>query len=160
MACSERQLDGEIEDPRSAACMVGVAHGYWDDGGLLVIREWATGTAFTACLCLTEEEFSTKSREDELNDMLLEECERQAAMKDFDSNDCQEFYDSEYWLLMVSWARGDNEWMRTPGLSCSSDGEDELQGCALAPDSRPSLPFVLLLALTIMYRRSRAHQGC
>ena len=77
----------------SAACARGLSKGYWNDGTHRVI-----GADRHVCLCITEDEFESMSRVDELNQMLLEDCRDQSALYGFDWDDCDEDYAAKEWI--------------------------------------------------------------
>jgi hypothetical protein len=72
-----------------------------DGTSSLLIHPGHRGTPYV-CTCVTEEQFWDEAEierlEEELNDLLLEECEWVADAQGFASNDCREYHDLELWL--------------------------------------------------------------
>jgi hypothetical protein len=106
-ACSDRVATVDDEILTRPACMwiIGT-DGHWSDGSLRVIYDESRGRAGTACLCLTEEEFESKTHHDQLNDLALVECERLASVHQFDWDECQQDHEAGAWLGDVFWAAG------------------------------------------------------
>ena len=47
---------------------------------------------------MTEDEYESQSRLDELNQKLLEDCEYDALQYDFDWTDCEKYFDGKTWI--------------------------------------------------------------
>lgn len=104
-ACGDDLTEVPDEDGREPACMLLVGtDGHWDDGSVRVIfDEFDSGSVGVGCMCLTQEEFESQSRHDELAELVLAECERLSALHEFDWDECQEDYDNGVWLPLVYW---------------------------------------------------------
>lgn len=102
-ACTDDTVPGPEEG--AAACARGITRGYWNDG-----TRRGIGGDRHVCLCITEEEFESKSRLDEINMLLLEDCRSQSAYYGFDWDDCDEDYASKEWIgpegEYVTWPTG------------------------------------------------------
>ena len=136
--CGERLADlDEFEDPARPACAPITGWGYFEGGGKHVIFNENTGTAGTACLCLTEDEIVSGARADELNDLLFEECTRLVDVYsgNYDWDECEEKYLSGVWPLGVSFAEGDVAWMNIEGLTC---GDGDPEGCSVSDGRGPA----------------------
>jgi hypothetical protein len=114
-------------EPGERACAFPMSVGHWDDGTLRHI-----GSDRTVCVCMTEAEFESKSRFDDLNDALLADCHREAAKYDFDWTECEADYESKIWLNGLGIVDGSAVWwpmddtdhpLHPPGifLECSGD---------------------------------------
>ncbi len=160
--CAERQaeLNGDALE-RAPVCMaIGGTMGYWPDGTHTSVLDVDTGTAVTGCLCMTQEEFESQLRLEELNALTYEQCELHAERSGFAWNSCAEDRDAGLWLLNTSWGLGELAWQNKDGLDCA--GEGEALACALS-DSRgalaPSLLGLLLLASMVARPRRRPGPG-
>ncbi|NVB39475.1 hypothetical protein G6O69_16655 [Pseudenhygromyxa sp. WMMC2535] len=138
---------------RRKACMI-MAGGrvYWEDGRTTVIFD-GSGRSASACLCLTEEEFETKSRHDELDDMLYELCETLAVPYEADSNDCLEHYEAGTWLPGGWWAEGEFASMGRNYPPCEGD---EVEGCRISERGRSGGWLALALLALVGMRRRRS----
>ncbi|NVB37073.1 hypothetical protein G6O69_04470 [Pseudenhygromyxa sp. WMMC2535] len=152
--CAERQLEDEADDRERACMLMAGGRVYWEDGQSRVIVD-ASGRSATACLCLTEEEFETQSRHDELNERLYERCEALAATFEADSNDCLEHYEAGTWLPGVWWARDELSWMGEDSPPCDAEA---LEGCHVSePTPASACLFLALFALLRTRRRQTRH---
>ncbi len=118
----------EVEIPETlrgepACAWIIDTRGHFEDGRTrLIIHEHTSGPGTgAACLCLTEEEFETQVRHDELNDRALVVCNELAQQHDFAWDECQMDHDSERWLDFVFWAVGD--WARPEADALGCVGE-------------------------------------
>jgi len=122
------------------------------------------------CWCTTEEEFWYLLLEDEqafldheINARALAECNRVSALWEFDSDPCQEYYETGAWRPTLKLDLGDDGDARNwEGLTCG-EGEDELGFAPARPDlaararwrRRPaSSPFVGRLSSTLHRSKS------
>jgi hypothetical protein len=75
------------------------------------------------CICMTEEEYESGSRLDELNQLLLEDCEYDALQYEFDWTDCEADFESNEWIGedgdRVTWPTGPV--MNPPGAGLECD---------------------------------------
>ena len=153
LGCADR-LAGEDEEPSDPACATITATGYWHDGRMHVIYEEDTGTAGTACICMTVDEIQSGELDDEVNDLAFAECTRLADIYsgDFDWSDCEERYLSGIWMGSIAFARGETAW-KADGLDCSEEGP---AGCSISGDrSAGGLCGLVLLGLLSLRRRQR-----
>ena len=93
------------------------SRGHFADGGTHILLD-EMGRTGVACLCLTEEEFETGARHDELNDKALEVCNWLASQQDFAWDECQMDHDSERWLDFVFWSAGQTQRPEGDALGC------------------------------------------
>ena len=94
--------DDSVDTPEGErACARPLAWGHWADGS-----KHSIGTERHVCLCMTEAEYESGSRMDELNDMLLADCEQDAEPYDFDWTECPAYHDEGLWLEAVTWPTG------------------------------------------------------
>jgi hypothetical protein len=104
-ACSDTVEADMDDEPREAACARPISRGHWEDG-----RRRTIGADRHVCLCMTEEEYESRSRLDELNQMLLEDCELDALQYDFDWTDCEKDFLVKTWIGengdQVTWPTG------------------------------------------------------
>ena len=121
-ACGDDLVDTSADSDREPACMwiVGT-RGHFADGTTMLFSDEANNRAGTACLCITQDEYDSKSRHDELNDLALAECERLAEPYGFEWNECQMDHDSDAWMNSVFWAKGNFDNGPPPGFSCPMD---------------------------------------
>jgi hypothetical protein len=91
---------------------------HFADGGHRLISDEQTRYTGAACLCVTEEEFESRSRDDEFNDLALDLCHELATQYDFVWSECQMNYESERWLDFVFWARGEFDHPSAHKLGC------------------------------------------
>jgi hypothetical protein len=110
------QLRGE-----PACAWVIDSHVHFADGGRTVIADEQTNWTGAACLCLTEEEFESRTRDQEFNDLALDRCNELAAQYDFEWSECQMDYESERWLDFVFWAAGEFEHPSADNLGCAGE---------------------------------------
>jgi hypothetical protein len=118
-SCSERTTHNvSVVDRGEPACMwiIGT-NGYFADGSKRFITDEDRSISGTACLCLSEEEFESESRHEELNDMSLEVCRQLAMQHDFVRDECDEHYEDQAWYTYVYWAVGRYD-ARPPGFTC------------------------------------------
>jgi hypothetical protein len=123
-ACGNDTVVAPKLEPGERACAFPLSVGHWDDGTLRHI-----GAARMVCVCMTESEFESKSRFDELNEELLADCNREAAKYQFDWTECEADYESKAWLNGAGGLEGANVWWPTehplhpPGdlLMCGGD---------------------------------------
>ena len=87
-----------VEPLTERACSRPLAWGHWNEGGMHTI-----GPDRHVCLCMSEAEFLSGERLDELNAALLADCELAAAPWDFDWTECQDRYDEGVWIEGVTW---------------------------------------------------------
>ncbi len=101
-ACGEDLTEVPDSPATERACARPYAWGHWDDGTKRVL-----GTDRHVCLCMTEEEYESGSRLDEINAMLLQVCDEQAKSFDFDWTECQSRHDERFWIgeqgELVTW---------------------------------------------------------
>ena len=100
LACGDRLVSTD-EIPVDPFCVESLGTmGYWLDGDRAHVFEDGVGTPH-ACACITEEQFWDEAEIVRLTallrDELLPECERIAALRGFDWNDCQSDYDGGQW---------------------------------------------------------------
>lgn len=121
-SCSDRTIESDLEsdpDHRKAACMwIGSTWGHFADGSVRMIVDEQISKSGSACLCLTEDEYWSQSRHDELNDLALQECDRLAMQHDFVRDECQEDYESEVWYDYTRWVTPNFDG-RPPGFTCA-----------------------------------------
>ncbi len=100
IACGDDMTVVPEESESKPVCMLLVdTHGYWqDDHGEAISDVFGTGHVASQCMCMTEEELESRSLHADLNDLLLEECERLAGLFEFDWNECQKHHDSGLWV--------------------------------------------------------------
>ena len=148
--CVDRQADFDDELPDEfAGCMVVPAWGYYADGSqMYMYNEW--GRTGTVCMCMDLQELMDQSPEDELNDLAYEECVRIGGLYEFESTDCEAFYEEGKWVGIVPAVDGD-AWMNQTGLSCGEDDGSEL-GCVAAGE-QPRAPWALLVLAWAFVRR-------
>lgn len=73
--------------------------GHFADGGMrLIIDEDAQFRTAAACVCMSDADYESGSRADELNDMALEICEDLATQNPFEWDECQQDHDDGEWL--------------------------------------------------------------
>ncbi len=96
--------------------------GHFPDGTVRLIFDERTTPEWSgaACMCMTEEEYESGSRVDELKDKALDLCEELADLHPFEWNECQEDYESSpasdsWW---IEWSRGDHEHPAGTALGC------------------------------------------
>jgi len=166
LACADRLADDNDDletEELLPACMAVFGTGEWDDGTVQKFRREQGGTP-SVCWCTTEEEFWYLLLEDEqafldheINARALAECNRMSAMWEFDSDPCQEYYETGAWrptLQLDLDPHDDDSAWNWEGLTCG-DGEGEDVGCAIGP--RPLAPIWLLaLAGVVALRRRRS----
>jgi hypothetical protein len=155
--CEERLADLDAdEDLARPACAPITGWGYFDDGTQQVIFNENTGTAGTACLCMTVDEIVSGSLDDELNDLAFEECTRLVDVYSggYDWDDCEESYLAGNWPLGVSFAEGDVAWRNIEGLTCGDD-DGAQPGCSLGGEQPSPAPagLCVLIGLVCLYRR-------
>lgn len=116
--CGDRLADDPDHVPTERACARPISSGHWTDGRLRHV-----GTARHVCMCMTEEEYESGSRLDELNQLLLEDCEYDALQYNFDWTDCQADFESKEWIgehgERVTWPTGPV--MNPPGSGLECD---------------------------------------
>jgi hypothetical protein len=100
LACNER-LTTTNEVPVEPLCLRAVGTmGHGADGIYRHVR-WPGGGGPYVCICITEEQFwdpdEIEPQAEELNDLLLDECERSAALQDFTWDECQAYHDLGLW---------------------------------------------------------------
>jgi len=120
LACGDDDTTVAPEPESKPACMLLFGtFGYWEDGGSHQVWDLEKGHVASACMCMTEDEFYSRSLHDDLNDLLLDECERQSALFEFDWDECQEQHDSGFWIGGTYWA-WQNKWafLVPPQLHC------------------------------------------
>ena len=91
--CGDRTADDPDHVPSERACARAISHGHWADGRLRGI-----GETRHVCMCMTEEEWESRSRLDELNQLLLEDCEHDALQYEFDWTDCEDDFENKTWI--------------------------------------------------------------
>lgn len=96
-SCAERPLEPYAE-PLGRACARPVSLGHWHNGMMHTI-----GTARHVCLCITEDEYESQSRLDEINELLLEDCKSDAEKWDFDWTECEQDFASKEWIGEDGW---------------------------------------------------------
>ena len=119
-ACGDDDTTFAPEPESKPVCMLLMGtFGYWEDGGSHQVSDLERGHVASACMCMTEDEFDSRSLHDDLNDLLLDECERQSALFEFDWDECQERHDSGHWIGATYWA-WQNRWdfLVRPDLVC------------------------------------------
>lgn len=154
--CGDRLADLDDSDDESlhVACAPITGWGYFEEGGQHVIFNENTGTAGTACLCMTEEEVASRSRSEELNDLMFAECTRLADVYsgNFDWDNCEEKYLSGIWPMGMSFAEGDVDWMNIDGLDCSDGGGPA--NCSVGDEPSPwPIGACALVGLVCLCRR-------
>lgn len=87
------------------ACARPLSSGYWNDGTMRFI-----GGERHVCLCMTEAEYESKSRLDEINQMLLDECRKVSELYEMDWDDCDEDFAANNWIG----PEGEGEWVTWP----------------------------------------------
>ncbi len=92
--------------------------GHFADGGKRLISDEKTRWAGAACVCMTDAEFESKSRADELNDMALEICEELATQHSFEWTECQQDHDDGEWLEFFFPSAGGAEHPSGTALGC------------------------------------------
>lgn len=118
-ACGDETVEVPEALRGEPACMwVMDSRGHFEDGSVRLIIDEPRSYTGAACLCLTEAEYESKSRHDELNDRALEVCNQLATQHDFAWTECQENHDSGRWLDLVFWARGQFTHPSGEGLGC------------------------------------------
>lgn len=91
---------------------------YFGDGTSWLIHDDPSNYTGAACVCMSEAEFKSQSRSEELNDMALEICEDLAARRAHVWNECVQNYEMGNWLDDVYWARGKMEHPSGTALGC------------------------------------------
>ncbi|NVB40589.1 hypothetical protein G6O69_22305 [Pseudenhygromyxa sp. WMMC2535] len=111
------------------------------------------GTSISACVCMSEEEFESGYRDDELADELMAECLAFSALYGYDWDECEENrYGSEYWLAVEAWWDDEDLDFAYDGLECAPP--DEAEGCAVEePGHRLGLLMLGLPLLVLGLRR-------
>jgi hypothetical protein len=118
-ACSEDLVEIPEELRGEPACAWVIdSFVHFEGDNLRVLYDEQTGWSGAACLCLTEEQFESRSRDAEFNDLALDICNKLAAQHEFIWNDCQMDYESERWLDFVYWAVEDFEHPSAERLGC------------------------------------------
>lgn len=108
LACNERLLDVEPTEP---LCMIaaGTMGTRADGTSSILLYPVREGTPFV-CSCITEEQYWDEAQfaeaREELNDLLLEECEWVADALGYVSNECQVDHDNGRWLSVWVFAVG------------------------------------------------------
>lgn len=92
--------------------------GHFEDGSVRMILDEPRSINGAACLCLTTDQYETKARFDELNDMALEVCEQLAAQHDFAWDECREDYESGRWLEFVFRGERNHNRAEAEALGC------------------------------------------
>lgn len=156
VACAERQADLDDDTPLpEPTCMLVGAHGYFEAGGMQPILN-EHDTTGTVCLCLTEDERLSRSRHEELNDLAYAECLHNSTLVwTFDSTDCQDFYESGFWLDLVYVATDEDAWMNQDNLDCTSDDIDS--SCSVHTTRTSPLPLLAVTLLLTLRRRRSTH---
>ncbi|MFV8751275.1 hypothetical protein ACNOYE_12090 [Nannocystaceae bacterium ST9] len=98
LACADRLAS---EPHREALCIHALGTiGHWSDGTQSLILDPDAGTPYV-CTCVTEAEFWSEddlaAQIDDLNDRMLEECERVGAEQGFEWTECQLDHDARVW---------------------------------------------------------------
>ncbi len=94
---------------------------HFSDGTSKLIFDEPANQTGAACACLTEAEFESKSRLEELNDMALQICEDLANGTPYEWNECQHNHDSGEWLDVVFWSAGNWEHPSGAALGCAGE---------------------------------------
>jgi hypothetical protein len=119
LACSDEVIEIPEQLRGKPACAwVGDSRVHFADGSHRLIYDEKAGWTGAACLCLSEEEFESKFRDDEFNHLALEICHDLAAQHDFAWSECQMDYESERWLDLVYWSVGDLAHPASDELGC------------------------------------------
>lgn len=119
LACADEvvEIPDELRgEPACAWVIDSLVH--FADGGVRVLYDEQSGGTGAGCLCLSEQEFESGSRNQDLNDLALVVCNQLAAQHDFEWNDCQMDYESERWLDFVFWAVEEFEHPTADALGC------------------------------------------
>ncbi|WP_157595770.1 hypothetical protein [Plesiocystis pacifica] len=105
------------EPETQRACARAISRGYWEDGG-----QHNLGLRRHVCLCMTEEEYLSQSRLEELHQALLDDCLSEASSFGMDWSECQADYESEVWISgvekgsRVTWPTPDHVVVTPPGM--------------------------------------------
>ncbi len=94
---------------------------HFANGDMRLIIDEATDYTGAACVCMTEAEFESEARLDELNDMALQACEELAQQHEHEWDECQQDHDAGEWLDEVFWSAGDWEHPSGMALRCVGD---------------------------------------
>jgi hypothetical protein len=93
-ACHDDTVAIDTADTE-AACARPLSYGYWETGEYELRK---IGRELLVCVCMSEAEFESKSRLDDLNEALLEACRQDAAKYAFDWDDCEQDFESRAWI--------------------------------------------------------------
>ncbi len=128
LGCNDRLVDSD-QIPVEPYCMLTAGTmGTRADGtsALVVYSGDRNGTPYV-CSCITEEQFGDEAQfeqvKDELNDRLLDECERVASAAGYVSNECQSDHDHNRWSSWALFAIGKFDTLHT---SCPGEGWIEI----------------------------------
>ncbi|GEM_PF-6182328 len=104
-ACQDDFVVVPVLEEGERACARPLSHGHWEDG-----THRTVGTARHVCLCMTEAEYESESRFDELNQALRRDCEQDAVQYGFDWTDCEEDFAAKNWIgdegQYITWPTG------------------------------------------------------
>jgi hypothetical protein len=145
LACNDR-LATTNDVPVEPLCLRAIGtRGHRADGTNSIVQ-WPRGGTPYVCICITEEQFwdpdEIERQAEELNDLLLDECERSAALQGFIWNECEADHDLGSWTdayrmgtflgtFQTSFSCGGEGWLAdeepeqplcelgTPGCSCT-----------------------------------------
>ncbi|NVB37298.1 hypothetical protein G6O69_05610 [Pseudenhygromyxa sp. WMMC2535] len=156
VACTERPLalgDSVADVYREPACALLVdTWGHWEDGTRQLIMNHEAGSSISVCMCMSEEEFDSGVRDDELADLLLDACLAYSELYGYDWDECEEKRaESEWWLWYKVWWDHEVIDFAYDGSSCEPEEEEE--GCAVTRESGPG--GVLALGLLLLGLRRR-----
>lgn len=105
--CGPEIVSAPVDGVGERACARANSRGYWNNGTMRNI-----GGDRHVCLCMTEAEYESKSRLDELNQMLLDECREVSEFYEMDWDDCDEDFAANNWIgpkgegELVTWPTG------------------------------------------------------
>ena len=93
--------------------------GHFADGSVrLIIDDDAAFRGAAACVCMTEADFESQSRADELNAMALDLCDELATRYPFEWDECQQDHDDGEWLKFFFRSAGAAEHPTGTALGC------------------------------------------
>ncbi len=117
--CSEDDVEIPDELRGDPYCAVIVnSYGYFEDGTRLLIANYPRNAVAVSCVCSDLDEILSGARDQELNDLALEECQYWASTKDFVSNDCLEDYAAGEWLQLIVHAEGEDAGYKPADFDC------------------------------------------
>ena len=117
--CSQDDVEipDELRGDPYCALIIG-SHGYFEDGSQMLIADYSIEAVAVACVCSDSEEILSGARDQELNDLALEECQYWASTKDFVSDDCLADHASGEWLDIILLAEDEDAVYKPTDFDC------------------------------------------